>query len=127
MPASPRGGGVATCPSRAPRNGGRKPPERATCSSMWSRNGSPVATLTRPRPSSTTFAVSCVSLLLRTTSADLLKAHLHRMCVGGQSLQRREPHGRVAKHLEIAAVQAQDAAALEERVHPQGRRKPCRP
>src|SRR5712691_2958172 len=110
---------------------------------MWSRNGSPVATLTRPRPSKRTFAVSCVSLLLRTTSADLfphelrgfalssrgplLKAHLHRMCVGSQSFQRREPHCRIAKHLEIAAVQAQDAAALEERVHPKRRRKPSRP
>src|SRR5260370_4096308 len=94
---------------------------------MWSRNGSPVATLTRPRPSKTTFAVSCVSLLLRATSADLFKANLHRMRVGGQSFQGRQPHRRITKHLEIAAVQAQDAAALEERVHAQRRRKSCRP
>src|SRR6266436_5564489 len=100
---------------------------RARKRSSRRRSLSKVATLIRPRPSTTTFAVSCVSLLLRTTFADLFKAHLHRMCMGGQSFERREPHGRIAKHLEIAAVQAQDAAALEERVHPQGRRKPCRP
>src|SRR5207245_7081830 len=88
---------------------------------MWSRNGSPVATLTRPRPSRTTFAVSCVSLLLRTTSAVLLKADFIGVLVRGQPFQGRQAQRRVPKHLVIATVQAQDAAALEKCVHSQWR------
>src|SRR5712692_3651447 len=84
---------------------------------MWSRNASPVETLTRPRPSTTTLAVSCVSLLFRMTSELLLKPHLHRVGVRGEPLQRGEAHGCLAKHLKVAAVEAQHAAALEEGVH----------
>src|SRR5712692_9457551 len=90
---------------------------------MWSRNASPVATLTRPRPSRTTFAVSCVSLDLRTTSALLLKPYLNSVSVRAQPFQRRKPHARVTQHLHIAALEAQDARALEERVDAQRRRE----
>src|SRR2546428_12486263 len=100
--------------SPAPRSARSNPPNRATCSSIWSRNASPVATLIRPQPSSTTLAVSCVSLLLRATSPLLLKADLDCMRVRAQPFQRGKAHAGLAKHLEVAAVEAQDAAALEE-------------
>src|SRR5260370_32850183 len=94
---------------------------------MWSRKSSPVATLIRPRPSSATRAVSCVSLLLRTASAvRLLKSHLYRMRVRAQSFQRGEPHTRLAKHLEVTAIEAQNACALQERVHAERRCEACR-
>src|SRR5712691_12059234 len=83
---------------------------------MWSTKASPVATLTRPRPSIATVAFNWVSLLLRTTSATLFKSHLHRVRVRAQSFHRRKAHAGVAKHLEIASVEAQHAAALEEAV-----------
>src|SRR5216684_9421887 len=90
---------------------------------MWSRNGSPVATFTRPPPSSETRALSCVSLLLRLTSPTraLLKSHLHRMRVTAQAFHPREPDRGLAKHLQVAAVQAQQAGPLHERVHAERR------
>src|SRR5205807_5831210 len=125
MPASSTRWWVSTCTSPEPRKVTSNPPYRATCSSMWSRNASPVATLTLPRPSRATRAVSWVSLLLRTTSPVLLlKAHLNGMRVRAQAFELGEAHAGVAEHLEIAAVQAQHAAALEKRVHAQRRRKP---
>src|SRR5712692_807247 len=90
---------------------------------MWSRNASPVAALTRPRPSITTFAVSCVSLLFRTTSAALFKSHLHRVRVRREPFQLGKAHGSLAKHLKVAAVEAQHAASLEESVDTQRRAK----
>src|SRR5260370_33489145 len=83
---------------------------------MWATNASPVATLTRPRPSRATVAFSCVSLLLRTTSPTLFKAHLNSVRVRAQSFHCRKAHRCVAKHLEIAPVEAQYAAALQEAV-----------
>src|SRR2546428_8661032 len=90
---------------------------------MWSRKGNPVATLTRPAPSSDTRALSCVSLLLRLTSPTraLLKSHLHRVRVTTQAFHAREPDGGLAKHLQVAAVQAQHAGPLHERVHAERR------
>src|SRR6267143_1341985 len=124
MPASSTRWWVSTCTSPEPRKVMSNPPYRATCSSMWSRNASPVATLTLPRPSRATRAVSWVSLLFRTTSAVLLlKAHLDCMRVRAQAFELGEAHAGVAEHLEIAAVETQHAAALEERVHAQRRRK----
>src|SRR6266446_3178059 len=86
---------------------------------MWSTNASPVATLTRPRPSRATVAFSCVSLLLRTTSpilTPLFKAHLYSVRVRAQSFHRGQAHARVAKHFQVASVEAQHAAALQEAV-----------
>src|SRR5260370_13756100 len=90
---------------------------------MWSRKGNPVATLTRPAPSSETRALSCVSLLLRLTSPTraLLKPHLHRMCVTAQAFHPREPDRGLPQHLQVAAVQAQHAGQLHERVHAERR------
>src|SRR5437868_7180940 len=88
---------------------------------MWSRKGSPDDTWTRPRPPSTTFAVSCVSLLLRFTWACLLKAHLHRVSVSSKTFELRQPNGRVAKSLHILAPQAQHACPFQECVHPKRR------
>src|SRR5439155_5370029 len=100
---------------------------------MWSRKGRPVATLTRPPPSSDTRALSCVSLLLRLTSPmrALLKANLHRVRVTAQAFHPREPDRCLAQHLQIATVQAQHAGTLHERVHAERRGEPsrarCRP
>src|SRR3989442_7711390 len=94
---------------------------------MWSRNARPVATLTRPRPSSATFALKRVSLLLRVTSADLLKTHLDRMRVRAQPLHCCQPHACVAQHLEVAAVEAQHAGSLHECVNAKWGREPSRP
>src|SRR5712692_7259437 len=88
---------------------------------MWSTNASPVATLTRPRPSSATVAFSWVSLLLRMSSPPLFKAHLYSVGVRAQSFHRGEAQASVAKHLEIASVEAQHAAVLEEAVDTEGR------
>src|SRR5256885_16108527 len=88
---------------------------------MWSRKGSPHETWTRPRPSSTTFAVSCVSLLLRATWACLLKSHLHRVSVGRQAFELRQPDGGVAKRLHVLAAKAQHTGPFQERVHAQRR------
>src|SRR6202022_694113 len=98
------------CTSPAPRKLRSNPPYLATCSSMWSRKARPVVTFTRPRPSSVTRAVSCVSLLLRTTSATLLKAYLDCVRVGSQPFHRGQADDRISQHLEVAAVEAQDAA-----------------
>src|SRR5258708_19960125 len=94
---------------------------------MWSTNASRVATLTRPRPSRATVAFSCVSLLLRTTSPTLFKAHLNSVRVRAQSFHCRKAHRCVAKHLEIAPVEAQYAAALQEAVDTQSGRETRRP
>src|SRR5438270_3794382 len=90
---------------------------------MWSRKGSPVATLTRPPPSSDTRALSCVSLLLRLTSPmrALLKPHLHRVRVAAQAFHPCEPDRGLAQHLQVAAVQAQHAGLLHERMHAEWR------
>src|SRR6266446_3781076 len=95
---------------------------------MWSRNGSPVATFTRPPPSSETRALSCVSLLLRLTSPTraLLKSYLHRVRVTAQALHPREPDCGLAQHLQVAAVQAQHAGPLHERVYAERRREASR-
>src|SRR6267142_4380504 len=91
---------------------------------MWSRNGSPVATLIRPRPARSTFAVSRVSLLLRATSPFLLlKTNLHCVCVCSQAFHLRQPHACIAEHLEVASVEAEHARALHERMDAQGRRE----
>src|SRR5260370_8348321 len=62
---------------------------------MWSRNASPIATLTRPRPSIATVAFSWVSLLLRTTSPTLdplFKSHLQKPHeLGGFAVSSRGP------------------------------------
>src|SRR6202011_3714036 len=92
---------------------------------MWSRNARPVATLMRPRPSRATFAASCVSFDFRAPSPALLKAHLDRMRVGAQTFQLRQPNARLAQHLEIAAVEAEDAAALQEGMHAKRRAEAC--
>src|SRR5215469_7506859 len=44
-------------------------PCRAIWSSMWSRNGTPVASFCSPEPSRLSFTLICVSLVLRTTCA----------------------------------------------------------
>src|SRR5206468_8584990 len=97
-------------------------------SSMWSRKARPVATLTRPPPSSDTRALSCVSLLLRLTSPmrTLLKANLYRVRVAAQAFHPREPDRGLAQHLQIAAVQAQHAGPLHERVDAERRGEPSR-
>src|SRR5438270_13927257 len=94
---------------------------------MWSRNGSPVATTTRPRPPSPTFAVSRVSLLLRVTAPFLFKANLHRVGVRPQAFELGQPHRRPSQHLEVVAIQLQHARALEKRLHPQGQGVPPAP
>src|ERR1700738_445888 len=93
---------------------------------MWARNASPVATFTRPRPSMSTFARSRVSLLLRVTSAALLKAHLHGVRVRAQPLHRGKPHTSFTQHLEVTAIETQHAGALHEGVHAEGRPEPSR-
>src|SRR5450759_5730107 len=93
---------------------------------MWSRKASPVATLTRPLPSRSTFARSRVSLLLRVTSALLLKPHLDRMRVRVQPFHRGQTHACLTQHLQVAAVETQHAGALHERVHSKGRREASR-
>src|SRR5437660_3458975 len=94
---------------------------------MWSRNGSPVDTSVRPRPSRSTLALSCVSLLfLVTWPFLLLKSHLYCVSVRAQALHLREPDTRLAERLEVVAVEAQDAHSLEERVHAKRRREPGR-
>src|SRR5579864_1219445 len=121
MPASSTRWCVSTCTSPCPTRFRSKPPYCASCSIMWSRNGSRVETLIRPRPSSSTFAVSCVSLLLRETAAVLLKPHLDGVRVRAQPLHLRQPDARLAQELEVAAVEAQHAGALQERVHAERR------
>src|SRR5438094_8999394 len=81
---------------------------------MWSRKGRPVATLTRPPPSSDTRALSCVSLLLRLTSPmrALLKANLHRVRVTAQAFNPRRPDRGLAQHLQTPTVQPQPAGLL---------------
>src|SRR5882757_1124695 len=92
---------------------------------MWSRNGSPVATLMRPRPARSTFAVNRDSLLLRATSPFLLlKTNLHCVCVCSQAFHLRQPHACIAEHLEVASVEAQDDRALHKRVDAKGRGEP---
>src|SRR5438132_35066 len=94
---------------------------------MWSRNGSPVDTSVRPRPSRSTLALSCVSLLfLVTWPFLLLKSHLYCVSVRAQALHLREPDTRLAERLEVVAVEAHDAHSLEERVHAKRRREPGR-
>src|SRR5437868_1463831 len=92
---------------------------------MWSRNGSPVETVIRPRPPSVTLAESWVSLVFRVTAAFLLlKPHLDRVGVRAQALQLREPHACFAERFQIAPVQAEDARALEKGVDSKRRGKP---
>src|ERR1700681_3918996 len=93
---------------------------------MWSRKGSPVATLTRPGPSRSTFARRRVSLLFRVTSALLLKAHLDGVGVRAETFHRRQPYTCLTQHLQVAAVEAQDAGSLHERVHAERRREASR-
>src|SRR5690348_16532251 len=90
---------------------------------MWSRNGRPVATWMRPRPPIWTFAVSCVSLLLRVTDAFLLKPNLHGMGMRAQPFEVGQSHGSVAKLFEIAALNTKDARPFQERVHAERRGK----
>src|SRR5487761_1749354 len=123
MPASSTRWCVSTCRSPDPRNVRSNPPYRATCSSMWSRNARPVATLTLPFPSRSTVARNLVSLLLRVTSPFLLKAHLHRVRVRVQSLQPCQPNSRFTQLLHVAAIKAQHARLLHERAHAERRRK----
>src|SRR5439155_2818017 len=95
---------------------------------MWSRNATPVATFTRPRPSSFTRARRRVSLLLRAMSPErLLKADLHSMGVRGQPFHGGERDRRLAQHLEVAAVQAEHTRALEEGVDAKRRPEPGSP
>src|SRR5690349_20283561 len=100
-----------------------KPPYRATCSTMWSRKARPVETSARPRPSRSTRAESWVSLLLRSTRPRLLKTNLDSVGVPAKTLEVREANGRVAKRLQVAPVQAEDARPLEECVHAERRRE----
>src|SRR5579872_1487846 len=93
---------------------------------MWSRKGKPVATLTRPWPPITTFAVSLVSLLALFTADFLFTSHLDCMRVPAETLHGGEPHARFAQDLQVAAVQAQHACPLEERVHAERRGEPRR-
>src|SRR5665213_1667218 len=90
---------------------------------MWSRKASPVATLTLPFPSRSTLARSFVSLLLRVTSAFLLKTHLDRVRVRTQSFHPGQPKGGLLQRVEVAAVKAQHAHLLHERPHAEWRRE----
>src|SRR5207237_8138109 len=111
----------------APLRSRTTPQQRATCASTWSRNGRPRDTSVRPRPSRSTLALSCVSLLfLVTWPFLLLKSHLYCVSVRAQALHLREPDTRLAERLEVVAVEAQDAHSLEERVHAKRRREPGR-
>src|SRR5450631_3919158 len=123
MPASSTRWCVSTCRSPAPRKLKSNPPYRATCSSMWSRKARPVATLTLPSPSRSIRARSLVSLLLRVTSAFLLKAHLHRVRVRGQSLHVSQAHRGFAQQLEVRAAKGQHAHLLHESSHAERRRE----
>src|ERR1700682_3822175 len=103
-PAPPPRWCASTCRPPEPRSVMSKPPYRATCSTMWSRNGRPVATLIRPFPAMSTFAVSLVSFDLRAPSPfliALLKPHLHCVRVRGQPFELRQPHRRFLQHLQV--------------------------
>src|SRR5467141_2476019 len=121
MPASSTRWCVSTCRSPDPLRFRSNPPYRATCSSMWSRKARPVATLTLPCPSRSTLARSFVSLLLRVTSALLLKAHLNRVRVPAQSLHLSQADCRLAQKLDVVAAQGQHAHLLHESPHAERR------
>src|SRR5260370_8738626 len=91
---------------------------------MWSRKGSPVEMSARPRPSRSTLALSCVSLLFRVTWPFLFKSHLDCMGVRAQAFHLGETDARLTQRLQVAAVEAQHAQPLQERVHAKRRRKP---
>src|SRR6266849_9357 len=88
---------------------------------MWSRKASPVETRILPRPSRSTFAVSCVSLLLRTTCACLLKPDLDRVGVRAEAFHLGQPYARFSQRFQVAAVQAQNAGPLEKGVNAERR------
>src|SRR5438309_6542397 len=88
---------------------------------MWSMNARPVETSARPRPSRSTRADSWVSRLLRVTRPFLFKPDLDGMGVGAQALHFRQPDRGIPEGLEVAAIQAQHARPLQERVHPEWR------
>src|SRR2546423_8948200 len=93
---------------------------------MWSRNGRPVATVTRPRPSRATVAMSLVSLLLRVTRAFLLlKANLDRMRMRAQPFEPGQPQRGIAECPHVLASKGQHAGPFEEGVHAE-RRPPSR-
>src|SRR5690242_18809021 len=94
---------------------------------MWSRKSRPVDTSARPRPSRSTVAFSCVSLLLRETEPLLLKPHLYRMGMRAESLELGQPHGGVAQGFQVSAVQAEHARALEKGMNAEGGCKTRRP
>src|SRR5438105_12911216 len=92
---------------------------------MWSTNARPVETSARPRPSRSTLADSWVSRLLRVTRPFLFKTHLDGVRVRAQALHLREAHRGGAQGLQVAAIQAENARPLEERVHAERRGESC--
>src|SRR5260370_38407419 len=94
---------------------------------MWSTNASPVATLTRPRPSRATAAFNWVSLLLRTISPVLFKSHHARVRARAQAFHRRQAPASVAEHPEVASLEAQHAGWLQEPTNAKSPTQPPRP
>src|SRR5919197_5009176 len=112
--------------SPSPCNFRSKAPYRAACSTMWSRNGKPVATSTTPLASRSTSAVSRVSFERRSTRPRLPNPDLDRMRMCAQPLHVRHRDARLPEHLEIVPRQRGDAVPFDEVVDAQGRTEPGR-